>query len=123
VGRHSLHRPREDRADHGADDQWAGELAAMGDRCGMELCPNWSGDGNVCPCAVFGLRSTTFPTADEAAPCRCAHPAHPGTRCPRRACGCLYHRTTAQQHEHDRAADVLAERTADATDRGGNGHP
>lgn len=24
-------------------------------RCAEELCPNWSGDGNVCPCALFGL--------------------------------------------------------------------
>lgn len=23
--------------------------------CRQEMCPNWSGDGNVCPCAVFGL--------------------------------------------------------------------
>lgn len=23
--------------------------------CDQEMCPNWSGDGNVCPCAVFGL--------------------------------------------------------------------
>lgn len=26
----------------------------MTSRCEMELCPNWSGDGDVCPCAVFG---------------------------------------------------------------------
>lgn len=24
-------------------------------RCKQELCPNWSGDGNVCPCALFDL--------------------------------------------------------------------
>lgn len=24
-------------------------------RCKQELCPNWSGDGNVCPCAVLDL--------------------------------------------------------------------
>jgi hypothetical protein len=24
-------------------------------RCEAELCRNWSGDGNVCPCAVFGI--------------------------------------------------------------------
>lgn len=24
-------------------------------RCEAELCPNWSGDGDVCPCAVFDL--------------------------------------------------------------------
>jgi len=23
--------------------------------CEQELCRNWSGDGNVCPCAVFGI--------------------------------------------------------------------
>lgn len=24
-------------------------------RCKQEMCPNWSGDGNVCPCAIFDL--------------------------------------------------------------------
>lgn len=24
-------------------------------RCDQEMCPNWSGDGEVCPCAVFDL--------------------------------------------------------------------
>lgn len=24
-------------------------------RCRQELCKHWSGDGNVCPCAVFGM--------------------------------------------------------------------
>ena len=23
--------------------------------CEQEMCPRWSGDGNVCPCAVFGI--------------------------------------------------------------------
>jgi len=23
--------------------------------CGQEECPNWSGDGNVCPCAIFDI--------------------------------------------------------------------
>lgn len=23
--------------------------------CAMELCPNWAGDGDGCPCAVLGL--------------------------------------------------------------------
>lgn len=23
--------------------------------CDQELCENWSGDGNVCPCALFGI--------------------------------------------------------------------
>ena len=27
----------------------------MADRCQMELCPHWAGDGNVCPCAVLEL--------------------------------------------------------------------
>jgi hypothetical protein len=22
-------------------------------RCHMELCPDWTGDGNVCPCALI----------------------------------------------------------------------
>lgn len=24
-------------------------------RCRQELCQNWSGDGNVCPCAMLDL--------------------------------------------------------------------
>ncbi|MEV6413866.1 hypothetical protein [Kribbella sp. NPDC051718] len=24
-------------------------------RCRQEECPNWSGDGRVCPCALFDL--------------------------------------------------------------------
>jgi hypothetical protein len=27
----------------------------MAEFCEMELCPNWSGDGRVCPCALFDL--------------------------------------------------------------------
>lgn len=23
--------------------------------CAQELCPNWGGDGRVCPCALFDL--------------------------------------------------------------------
>lgn len=23
--------------------------------CKQELCPNWSGEGDVCPCAIFDL--------------------------------------------------------------------
>lgn len=23
--------------------------------CAQEMCPNWSGDGRVCPCALFDL--------------------------------------------------------------------
>jgi hypothetical protein len=29
--------------------------------CEGELCPNWSGDGRVCPCAVFDLEPPTPP--------------------------------------------------------------
>lgn len=36
-------------------------------RCEAELCPNWSGDGDVCPCAVFGLER---PAVEEPDPCR-----------------------------------------------------
>lgn len=25
--------------------------------CDQEGCPNWSGEGNVCPCAVFDLKA------------------------------------------------------------------
>lgn len=28
----------------------------MPERCEQELCENWSGDGRVCPCALFGLQ-------------------------------------------------------------------
>lgn len=28
--------------------------------CRMELCTHWSGDGDVCPCAVFGMRPNTL---------------------------------------------------------------
>lgn len=27
----------------------------MSASCDQEMCPNWSGDGAVCPCAVFGI--------------------------------------------------------------------
>ena len=27
--------------------------------CAQELCPNWSGDGRVCPCALFDLEPPT----------------------------------------------------------------
>lgn len=35
--------------------------------CDQELCPNWSGDGNVCPCAIFDLKPETNDdaTADD----------------------------------------------------------
>jgi hypothetical protein len=36
--------------------------------CEMELCPNWSGDGRVCPCALFG---------DPPDPPRCELDYHP----------------------------------------------
>lgn len=28
-------------------------------RCEQELCPNWSGDGDVCPCAVLGIERSS----------------------------------------------------------------
>lgn len=28
-------------------------------KCRQELCTHWSGDGDVCPCAVFGMRPNT----------------------------------------------------------------
>lgn len=33
----------------------------MTGRCEAELCPNWAGDGDVCPCAVFGLERPVVP--------------------------------------------------------------
>lgn len=33
----------------------------MTERCKQELCPNWSGDGNVCPCAIFDLDTPDDP--------------------------------------------------------------
>jgi hypothetical protein len=38
-------------------------------RCAQELCPNWSGDGDVCPCAVFG-RPRPCPHGDPYCPCQ-----------------------------------------------------
>jgi hypothetical protein len=32
--------------------------------CKQEMCPNWSGDGRVCPCAMFDLDP---PSAEETA--------------------------------------------------------
>lgn len=29
-------------------------------RCQQELCPNWSGDGDVCPCALFDIEIPRF---------------------------------------------------------------
>ena len=26
-------------------------------RCGQEICPNWSGDGEVCVCRLFDLET------------------------------------------------------------------
>lgn len=28
----------------------------MASDCQQELCPNWTGDGDFCPCAAFGLQ-------------------------------------------------------------------
>jgi len=34
--------------------------------CQQEMCPNWSGDGNVCPCALFDLDTdATHPLDDD----------------------------------------------------------
>lgn len=32
----------------------------MDDRCAMELCPNWSGDGDVCSCTLLDLPRPTW---------------------------------------------------------------
>lgn len=37
-------------------------------KCRMELCTHWSGDGDVCPCAVFGMTPSTPDWADEQEP-------------------------------------------------------
>lgn len=29
--------------------------------CGQEMCPNWGGDGRVCPCALFDLEPDERP--------------------------------------------------------------
>lgn len=42
----------------------------MVNNCDGELCPNWSGDGWVCPCAVFGLERPVF-DLDPPEPERC----------------------------------------------------
>lgn len=47
----------------------------MTGRCEAELCPNWSGDGDVCPCAVFGLERPVLPISTlTGRPCT-GHPA------------------------------------------------
>lgn len=33
--------------------------------CRMELCTHWSGDGDVCLCAVFGMTPNTPDWANE----------------------------------------------------------
>lgn len=33
--------------------------------CEEELCRNWSGDGRVCPCAVFGLEPDVVDESEE----------------------------------------------------------
>lgn len=64
-------------------------------RCDMELCPNWTGDGNVCPCALFDLepdptrtcpRCGTSWTAELDA-CPHCQDAHPALGTPRPGCG------------------------------------
>lgn len=51
----------------------------MTGRCEMELCPNWSGDGLVCPCAVFGLERPVF-DLDPPEPDRCELDYNPDGR-------------------------------------------
>lgn len=36
-------------------------MAEAPDRCEMELCPLWGGDGRVCPCAVLAAIEITPP--------------------------------------------------------------
>ena len=36
--------------------------------CAQELCGNWSGEGDVCPCAVFGI---DFPDRPVHLDCGC----------------------------------------------------
>jgi len=33
-------------------------------RCAQELCGNWSGEGDVCPCALFDIDDEDRPVAD-----------------------------------------------------------
>ena len=33
--------------------------------CEMELCPHWTGDGRVCPCAMFDLDPAAVPARCE----------------------------------------------------------
>jgi hypothetical protein len=50
----------------------------------MELCTHWSGDGDVCPCAVFGMEPNTPDWVDEQP--WCPFGCDPGTHrsyCPR----------------------------------------
>jgi hypothetical protein len=41
----------------------------MASGCEMELCPNWSGDGDVCPCAVFDLERPSRPVSGGCPKC------------------------------------------------------
>jgi hypothetical protein len=63
-----------------------------GDTCEQELCPNWSGDGNVCPCAIFDLprpRSDDDLDLDDGADLDpCNHCPHDNTD--HRGDGCLH---------------------------------
>jgi hypothetical protein len=37
----------------------------MASRCKQESCANWSGDGRVCPCALFDLEMDATLQLDE----------------------------------------------------------
>lgn len=52
-------------------------------RCAQELCQNWSGDGDVCPCAIFDLDVDDGADLDP-----CNHCPHDNTV--HRGDGCLY---------------------------------
>jgi hypothetical protein len=47
--------------------------------CKQEMCPNWSGDGNVCPCAILDDGGDLNP---------CNHCPHDNTD--HRGDGCLH---------------------------------
>lgn len=38
----------------------------MAERCAQEMCPNWTGDGRICPCALFDLNPDERDGGDDA---------------------------------------------------------
>ncbi|MCU1591576.1 MAG: hypothetical protein JWP11_2832 [Frankiales bacterium] len=34
-------------------------------RCAQEMCGNWSGDGDVCPCALFDIKPEDRPIQED----------------------------------------------------------